>query len=280
MAKSANPAGNKLDRIDTFVISGVVTVLATRTYLAIADYPKIGSDNLHIAHVLFGGIFLVLAFLHLLLSDKPNKLLAAGFGGIGFGLFIDEIGKFLTQDNNYFYEPAVGIMYMCFLLIWFVSRLLIVRAAKMPFLSPAEWPEKRILRSLIVAWAWVQITATALLALCAIIFGFKEVANFISVPRLGIGVAFVYAVFLALGTYHYYRADFLQASHILRGATLFGVVALYPFIYFNYPLLATYGMTAMLLTIVGLSEVSVIKVGRKILNTFLLRHPDILKTKR
>ena len=277
MSKRADLAGSKLDRVDTFVISGVVTVLATRTYLAIADYPKIGSANLHIAHVLFGGMFLVFAFLLLLLSERPNRLFAALLGGIGFGLFIDEVGKFVTRDNNYFYEPAAGIMYMCFLLIWFVSRLLIVRAANTPFLSPAEWPEMRLLRSLIALWAYIQIICIVVLLFVTAVVGLGDMADMLSVPQLGLLISFVYATFLSIGIYRYRTDDMLDASHTLRGSTLFGVVALYPFIYFNYPLLATIGMVLMLATIVGLSEISIVKVIRKIFNKLRITHPGILR---
>lgn len=277
MAKSDNPAGSKLDRIDTFVVSGVVTILATRSYLSIADYPQISSESLHIAHVLFGGVFLVIALLLAILSDRPNKLIVAFLGGVGFGLFIDEVGKFVTKDNDYFYEPSVGIMYICFLLIWFISRLLIVRATKTPFLSPAEWPEQKILRLLIVLWAAVQIIGGAVLVGATAVIGLNEMADILNVPRLGLVLSWVYAGLLALGLQRYYKNHMVRASHTLRGTALFGVVAVYPFIYLKYPLLASFGMSGMLLVIIGLSEVSLYKVVRKIFNNVRAHTNAILR---
>lgn len=268
MSKNTNPSGSRLDRIDTFVIAGVVTVFGTRAYLAMTGYPQIGNSSLHIAHVLFGGMFLVVAFLLLLLSERPNKLLAALLGGIGFGLFIDEIGKFVTQDSNYFYEPAVGIMYIAFLLIWFTSRLIIVRIEGAPFLSPAEWPDRTWMRNLILLWSGVQAVVLGCVFGISLVVGIGHVSEFLDISAAGILLAGIYSIFLAVGLARTTQHESIKSAHTLRGATLFAIVAVYPFVYLNYPLEATGSFIATLLVVIGLSEVSVISLARKL----LIRH--------
>jgi hypothetical protein len=54
-----------------------------------------------------------IAILLTLLSPQ-SQLLAAVVGGAGFGLFIDELGKFLTSDNNYFFKPTASLVYVTF----------------------------------------------------------------------------------------------------------------------------------------------------------------------
>jgi hypothetical protein len=46
------------------------------------------------------------------------RIIAAVAGGAGFGIFIDELGKFITSDNNYFFQPAMPLIYVIFVLIY------------------------------------------------------------------------------------------------------------------------------------------------------------------
>ena len=111
------------EHLTTFVVSGVSTVLITRLILGLSGYPQIGGKGLHIAHVLPGGLLMLLAIYLLLAYVGPVVRPAAALvGGIGFGLFIDEVGKFVTSDNNYFYQPTAAIVYVVFVLIVLGSR--------------------------------------------------------------------------------------------------------------------------------------------------------------
>jgi hypothetical protein len=56
---------------------------------------------------------------------RPALRLAVAMGGIGFGTFIDEVGKFITQDNNYFFQPALAVMYGVFVVIYLSARALL-----------------------------------------------------------------------------------------------------------------------------------------------------------
>jgi hypothetical protein len=108
---------------ETFFICAVTTILCIRTDLWLTHYPQLGGHGLHIAHLLYGGALMVTAIAFLLtLLGRRVRWVAAVIGGIGFGFFIDELGKFVTADNNYFFKPAAGLIYVIFISLFLGSR--------------------------------------------------------------------------------------------------------------------------------------------------------------
>ena len=107
----------------SFFVAAIVTELCIRTQLWLTHYPQLGGHGLHIAHLLWGGLFMVSA-LAILLSylGRGARQAAAILAGVGFGFFIDELGKFITADNNYFFKPAAGIIYLIFIALYLGSR--------------------------------------------------------------------------------------------------------------------------------------------------------------
>jgi hypothetical protein len=99
------------------LITFALTVVVVRSILQLTGYPRLGQDSVHIAHVLWGGLSLFASALLLLIaSDRRALVLGAVLGGGGVGLFIDEVGKFITQNNNYFTPAALPIIYALLLL--------------------------------------------------------------------------------------------------------------------------------------------------------------------
>ncbi len=113
------------DLFEIFLVSAVAAILGIRLYLKLTGYPQLGGGGFHIAHMLWGGL-LMLATIIILLSflNDGAKRLAAITGGVGFGAFIDELGKFITSDNNYFFQPTFALIYVCFVLLYLAFRAL------------------------------------------------------------------------------------------------------------------------------------------------------------
>ena len=100
------------DYVLTSLVAFAVTVILTRVYLHVTGFPQLGNSVLHIAHALWGGLLLIVgALLPLALANRWALQTSALLGGIGTGLFIDEVGKFITQTNDYFFPPALSLIY-------------------------------------------------------------------------------------------------------------------------------------------------------------------------
>ena len=150
-------------RLLLVVASFGVSVVVTRAFLGATGYPTIGSGEFHIAHVLIGGALLFAGGLIALISaDDQATDTGAILIGAGIGLFIDEVGKFITSNNDYFFPIAAPIIYTVFM--FSVVLLLIVRdrfgESLLPVPgSPSRWKH---LRPILIA-GYVGSGAVALL---------------------------------------------------------------------------------------------------------------------
>lgn len=114
--------------LEIFMVAAVAAILVIRFYLRVTGYPQLGSGSVHVAHMLWGGLLMLVALVLLLtFMNRAAQRLAAGIGGAGFGTFLDEVGKFVTQDNDYFYQPSFALMYVVFVLLAVVGHTILRR---------------------------------------------------------------------------------------------------------------------------------------------------------
>ncbi|HET7320816.1 MAG TPA: hypothetical protein VFI84_04530 [Candidatus Saccharimonadales bacterium] len=124
------------DHLEIFLVSAVSSLLLLRFFLYLTGYPQVGGGSLHIAHILWGGLFMAAAIvLNVSFLGARVQRFCALLGGVGFGIFIDELGKFITRDNNYFFRPTIGIIYAVFIAMYLVFNFL----GRSVTLSPREY---------------------------------------------------------------------------------------------------------------------------------------------
>jgi len=108
------------------IVSFAISVVGIRWWLQLTGYPQIGGGELHIAHMLWGGLLLVVAGLlpQVVVGTWVKEASAVALGA-GTGLFIDEVGKFITTSNDYFYPAAAPLIYG--VLLTFVLSFILLR---------------------------------------------------------------------------------------------------------------------------------------------------------
>lgn len=107
------------------LVSFALSIAATRLFLEVTGYPQIGNSRLHLAHVLWGGlIWFAGSMFPLVFANKRAFDLSAILTGIGSGLFMDEVGKFITATNDYFHPAAAPIVYAFFLITILIFQLI------------------------------------------------------------------------------------------------------------------------------------------------------------
>jgi hypothetical protein len=116
--------------IQLSILGLAASVSLTRFILEATGYPQLGNETLHIAHCLYGGVILYIACLiPLIFSNKWAFTWSGILSGVGMGLFIDEVGKFMTQSNDYFFPAAAPIIYG-FLLIMVLLYIQVARRSE------------------------------------------------------------------------------------------------------------------------------------------------------
>ncbi len=119
---------------ETFLVAAVASVLVIRFYLAFAYrylvpfVPFTGQvviGPFHLAHMVWGGLLMLAGFIILFaFLGRSSDNTGAVVGGIGFGAFIDSVGKVITLDNDYFYQPVFAIIYIIFVALFLTLRFL------------------------------------------------------------------------------------------------------------------------------------------------------------
>ncbi len=266
------------DLLEILLVMSVVTILINRAFLAMTHYPKIAFGSLHISHLLWGGLLMLVALVMLFRFWNPSiRRLAAFISGVGFGLFIDELGKFITEDNNYFFQPTIAILYIIFIALFLVFRHLInkfpltereisVNRSLRGILGSSTIPESRFLRSYyfvrrkaytifnrflsipkVIPTVMLLFVFTSLIQF-ATIFGWisPNWVPFDNVSGLSIIGAFISSIFVLIGLMRF-RSSRTTAAQWFKRAILINIFVTQIFLFYQSQLTALWGLAVTLL---------------------------------
>ncbi len=117
----------------------VFSLLSTRLYLELAGYPMVGRGDWHVAHALFGGVTMTVGMVMVLsFGGGEVRKWAAAIFGVGLGWFVDEMGKFISSDNNYFFQPAISLAYAFFIVLFLFYRF-VEKRDKVEIAKTGKW---------------------------------------------------------------------------------------------------------------------------------------------
>jgi hypothetical protein len=107
--------------VQNVVLGFAFSVIAIRFFMAVSPITILVVGNFHVAHMLYGGVLLLIASLLVYILQNSRALeISSWLTGIGFGFFIDEIGKYVSLNNDYYYKLAAPLIYLSFLITVFV----------------------------------------------------------------------------------------------------------------------------------------------------------------
>jgi hypothetical protein len=188
------------------------------------------------------------------LAIKPIKIITAVVAGSGFGFFIDELGKFITQDNNYFFKPAASLIIIIFILIWIIARYLIARADKVDFISKAQWPNNRLVSAIIILWLISQIVTVAISLGYLIKEPSGTFSSKTSLPIIAGLLYLAFTCFVAIGAYFVWKKQRNKAAQILRIGLMISIAVVYPVIFYRQQFAAAIGFIFSIIFALALSS--------------------------
>jgi len=114
--------------LDTFTVSAVASLLLIRSFVLLTGYTSINIGSWHITHVQWGGALMVFAIIIMQsFITRAARRLGAIMGGIGFGLFIDDLGRYSLATHDYYYRPAFAVIYAVFVALYLGVRFFLLK---------------------------------------------------------------------------------------------------------------------------------------------------------